>query len=146
MSHTKFATEGLRSFFERFQSLSAAADIAGLAAMYAEKIMFAGPRGTMTISPADIMGAIPKRKQMLDGAGHRSTTMIGFEEAPLTERYSLVRTQWRWDFAPATGEPFSATLPSTFIVDRGGDTPKIVVYINDHDITAALSERERQRS
>jgi hypothetical protein len=141
MSHTKFAAEGLRSFFERFQSLSAAADINGLVAMYAERIMIAGRRGTMTISPADIMGAIPKRKQMIESAGHRATTLVGFEEESLTERYSLVRTQWRWDFAPSSGDSFSVTLPSTFIVDRGGEMPRIAVYINDHDITAVLSER-----
>ncbi len=141
MSHTEFATEGLRSFFERFQSFSAAADTDGLAAMYAATIMIAGPRGTMTISPADIMGAIPKRKQMIESAGHRATTLIEFNEESLTERYSLVRTQWRWDFAPSSADAFSVTLPTTFIVDRGGDAPRIVVYINDHDITAALRER-----
>jgi Domain of unknown function (DUF4440) len=137
----KFSTGGLRAFFERFQTLSAASDTDGLAAMYATNVMVAGPNGTQVVTSEDLLRAIPKRKQLFESAGYRETELVGFEEAPLTNRYSLVRAEWRWQFQPIEGQPLSVTLPSTFIVDGAGDAPHIVLYMNQQDIGGVLRER-----
>lgn len=54
MPHQEIPTEGLRAFFERFQSLSAASDVDGLAAMYAGQVMIAGAHGAQVVSSADL--------------------------------------------------------------------------------------------
>ena len=141
MSHPIFPTEGLRSFFERFQSLSAASDVDGLAAMYAGSVMIAGAGGTLVVNAADLQRAIPRRKQVLESAGCRDTALVDFEETALGSRYSLVRTQFRWRFAPANGQQHTVTVPSVFIVDRGGESPRIVFYLNEHDVMSVLRER-----
>jgi len=141
MPRPEIPTVGLRSFFERFQDLSAASDIAGLAVMYAPSVMIAGPAGTQVVTSDDLLRAIPRRKQLLASAGHHETALVGFEEAALTNRYSLVRAQWRWHFRPADGQVMELTLPSTFVVDRAGDAPRIVLYMNDQDVGSALRER-----
>jgi ketosteroid isomerase-like protein len=141
MPHQKIATEGLRSFFERFQSLSAASDVEGLAAMYAGNVMIAGANGTQVVSSADLQRAIPKRKQLLESAGCQDTALVGFEETSLTDRYSLVRAQFRWSFGAADGQSATVTLPSTFVVDRGGDSPHILLYLNERDVVSVLRER-----
>lgn len=141
MPHQEIATEGLRSFFERFQSLSAAFDVERLAPMYAGSVMIAGPRGTQVVSASDLQRAIPARRQLLESAGYQDTALVGFEETALTDRYALVRAQFRWRFQAATGEPVTVTLPSIFIVDRGGDSPRIVVYMNEQDVVSVLRER-----
>ena len=143
MPRQQTPAEGLRSFFERFTALSAVSDISGLAAMYAANVMIAGPNGTQIVTPNDLLRAIPKRRQLLESAGHRETALVGFEETPLTDRYALVRAQWRWHFQPVDGQPLSLTLPSTFVVDQGGDAPQIVVYMNAQDVGGALRERGR---
>jgi hypothetical protein len=134
-------TEGLRAFFERFQSLSAASDVEGLSTMYARSVMIAGPKGAQVVSSADLQRAIPKRRQLLESVGYQETALVGFEETTLTERYALVRAQFRWQFQAANGEPATVTLPSTFIVDRGGDSPRIVLYMNEQDVVSVLRER-----
>ena len=141
MVHRKIQTGGLRTFFEQFESLSAASDVDSLAAMYAPNFLFAGPNGAQVVRTADILRAIPKRKQLLDAAGHRETALIGFEETPLTDRYSLVRVEWRWRFERAGITPTTITLPSRFIVDCGGDVPHIVLYMNDTDVATVARER-----
>jgi|SRR5215831_10285295 len=141
MPHQEIPTEGLRSFFERFQSLSAASDVDGLAAMYAGHVMIAGAIGAQVVSVADLQRAIPKRKQLLASAGCQETTLVGFEETELTDRYSLVRAQFRWQFKAASGQSATVTLPSMFVVDRGGDSPHIVLYLNEHDVVSVLRER-----
>jgi hypothetical protein len=134
-------TEGLRAFFERFQSLSAASDVERLSTMYAGSVMIAGPKGAQVVSSADLQRAIPKRRQLLESVGYQETALVGFEETTLTERYALVRAQFRWQFQAANGEPATVTLPSTFIVDRGGDSPRIVLYMNEQDVVSVLRER-----
>jgi len=141
MSQEKIPTGGLRAFFERFQSLSAASDVEGLAAMYAGNVMIAGANGVHIVSSADMQRAIPKRKQLLESVGYQDTALVGFEEMALTDRYSLVRAQFRWSFKAANSQPEAVTLPSTFIVDRGHDSPHIVLYLNEHDVVSVLRER-----
>ena len=133
--------QGLRAFFERFQSLSAASDVEGVAAMYAGSVMIAGANGTQVVSSADLQRAIPKRRQLLESVGYRDTALVGFEETALTERYAVVRAQFRWLFRTPNGEPATVTLHSTYIVDRGGDSPRIVLYMNEQDVVSVLRER-----
>lgn len=141
MSHQRIPTEGLRTFFEQFRSLSAAADVEGLAAMYAGHVMIAGANGVQIVSSADLQRAIPKRKQLLESLGYQDTALVGYEETALTDRYALVRAQFRWHFTAANARPAIVTLPSVFIVDRGGDAPHIVFYLNERDVVGVLRER-----
>jgi hypothetical protein len=141
MPHQEIPTEGLRSFFDRFQSLSAASDVEGLAAMYAANVMIAGAHGAQVVSSDNLQRAIPKRKQLLESVGYQDTALVGFEETALGERYSLVRAQFEWHFKAADGQTATVTLPSIFVVDRGGDSPHIVLYLNEHDVVSVLREK-----
>src|SRR5579871_2555902 len=141
MSGQNTPAEGLRAFFDRFQSLSAASDAEGLAAMYAAQVMIAGAQGTQVISSADLQRVIPKRKQLLESAGCQDTALVGFEETALTDRYTLVRAHFQWRFKTPNGEATAVTLPSIFVVDRGGDSPRIVLYLNERDVVSVLRER-----
>lgn len=141
MPHQKNPTEGLRAFFDRFQSLSAASDVDGLAAMYAANVMIAGASGAQVVSSENLQRAIPKRKQLLESIGYQNTVLAGFDETALGDRYSLVRAQFQWHFKPANGQPETVTLPSIFVVDRGGDAPHIVLYLNERDVVSVLRER-----
>src|SRR5262245_47427941 len=141
MPHQEIVTDGLRAFFERFQSLNAVADVERLATMYAGSVMIAGPRGTQVVSSADLQRAIPKRRQLLESVGYQDTALVGLEETTLTDRYALVRAQFRWDFQAANGEAAAVTLPSTFIVDRGGESPRIVLYMSEQDVVSVLRDR-----
>jgi hypothetical protein len=141
MPHQEITAEGLRPFFERLQSLGAASDVERLATIYAESVMIAGPKGAQVVSSTDLQRAVPKRRQLLESVGYQDTALVGFEETALTDRYALVRAQFRWHFHAPSGEPATVTLPSTFIVDRGGDSPCIVLYMNEQDVVSVLRER-----
>ena len=141
MPHPELATAGLRPFFERFQSSNGASDVERLATMYAGTVMIAGPTGAQVVSAADLQRAMAERRQLLASVGHQHTALIGFEETSLTDRYALVRAHFRWQFQAANAEPTTITLPSTFIVDRGGDSPRIVLYMNEQDVVSVLRER-----
>jgi hypothetical protein len=141
MSDTTIATDGLRSFFERFAASSTAGDADALGRLYAPTILVAGPNGAHAVTPADLMRAIPQRRQLLQSLGCQRTTLVGLEETALDSRYTLARAEWRWDFDPSNGAAAQLTLPSTFIVDRSAEPPRIVVYVMHQDLTAVLRDR-----
>jgi hypothetical protein len=93
------------------------------------------------VSSENLQRAIPKRKQLLESVGYQDTALVGFEETALGDRYSLVRAQFEWHFKAADGHTATVTLPSIFVVDRGGDSPHIVLYLNEHDVVSALREK-----
>ena len=71
---------------------------------------------------------------------YRSTKLASLQETRLDDRYTLARTEWQWQFAPSGDAPTELTLPSTFIVDRSGSEPRIVLYMMHHDIARLLKE------
>jgi hypothetical protein len=121
--------------------LNARADVETLIELYASSVMVAGPAGANVVAAPHLLGAIAKRKQLFDDAGHRETALVGFEEIALTPRYALVRTEWQWVFQQASGEQTTVRLPSTFVVDCSGEAPHILVYIPHGDVTAVLRQR-----
>lgn len=140
MPHSKFAAGGLHSFFETFTALNAKTDTDALAALFAPALLVAGPNGAQVVTSADLLRAIPKRKALFDAAGHQSTSLVGFEQTDLSDRYSMVRADWRWAFG-RDGRPHDITLTSSFLVDRLGDAPQIVVYVMHQDPGAVLREQ-----
>jgi hypothetical protein len=141
MPFQEFASGGLRPFFEAFAAKSTASDVEGLARLYAPTILVAGPDGTHIVTSADLLRVIPKRKQLLESIGYRSTTLVGLHEIELDQRYTLARTEWQWQFGPAGAARTELTLPSTFIVERSSDGVRIVVYVMHQDLVGVLRDR-----
>jgi len=134
MTSNDVATEGLRSFFETLIATSPDR----LAALYAPTILVAGPHAALTVSRDALLGKVSERKRLLDSVGPHTTMLIACEETALSERYILARTMWQWDFEAS---PESVIVPSTFIVDKGGDSPQIVLYLLQTDVVSLLRER-----
>ena len=130
----------MQQFFERFERSSAAGDADALAGLFAPSFLSASADGERIVTSGELVQAIPKRKQLFEKIGHRSTTLMSVHETKLDERYSLVRTEWRWRIARGQDAATDITLPSTFIVQRANDGPRIVFYLTG-DIIGALRER-----
>ena len=131
----------IQAFFEKFQKHNASGEAQDLVSLYAPVFLMAGASGSQTVKAADLLQAIPKRKQMLKSIGHRSTTLVSLQETALDGRYSLVRTGWRWQFDRAGDAPWEITVPSTMILERSVDGLKIVFYLNHQDIMTVLRQR-----
>jgi hypothetical protein len=129
----------VQSFFETFAAKNAAGDVDGLLQLFAPTVMIAGPNGTNVLPSNAMAAAIRSRKQRLDSLGVPSATIAGCELTPLSDRYTLARTQWRFDLSRLHSDP--VTLSSTFLLEHVGAETRIVVYLNHHDIMALLRER-----
>ncbi|HET6384220.1 MAG TPA: hypothetical protein VFJ58_12575 [Armatimonadota bacterium] len=121
----------MAQFLEHFErSRTAGADAAGL---YAETFLAGGPDGARCIRAEDFARALPLRKQMFERAGCRRTELAGVVETPLDERYSLARTKWRMGFERAGRPEEVVEVESTFLVDFGGEAPRILAYLSHQD-------------
>jgi len=132
----------LEQFFEQYERNSAAGDAQALAAQYADVFLTAGPNGVQTAKASDLLHVIPRRRQLFASIGWQSTTLVSLAETRLDDRYSVVRTEWRWRLAPSGKGLAELTLPSTFIVERSAEGLRIVFYLAHHDLMTVLRERD----
>ncbi len=133
--------QATREFFEAHERSSAAGDAEALARLYAASFLVAGPNGAQVVKSCDLLHAIPKRKQILEAAGCTSARLTALHETKLDDRYSLVRTEWRWQLHQIGEAPPEVTLSSTFIVQQSSEGLRIVLYLPHGDIMAVLRER-----
>jgi len=131
----------MESFFRTFEQLNAESDAAGLAGLYAPSFLLAGPSGSQLVRAADLQQAIPKRKALFKNLGCTSTRLATLQETSLDDRYSLVRTEWRWRFERSREAAVEFTLPSSYLIERSPDRWQIVAYIPHADIMAELRRR-----
>ena len=131
----------MESFFRTFEQLSAESNVAGLAGMYAPSFLLAGPSGSQVVRSGDLQQAILKRKQLFETLGCTSTSLAALQETSLDERYSIVRTEWRWRFEQRSEAAVEFTLPSSYVIERSPDRWQIVGYITHVDIMAELRRR-----
>jgi hypothetical protein len=103
--------------------------------------MAASPQGTQAVRATDFALALPKRKQLFDQLGCRSTELLSLRETPLDARYVMAATQWRMTFARDKHDPEEVVVDSVYIVDTGADAFKIVFYLANQDIMQILKQR-----
>jgi hypothetical protein len=131
----------MESFFRTFEQLSAESNAADLAGLYAPSFLLAGPSGSQLVRAVDLQQAIPKRKDLFKTLGCTSTHLATLEETVLDDRYSLVRTEWRWRFERSGEARVEFTLPASYVIERSPDRWQIVAYIPHADIMAELRLR-----
>lgn len=138
VTHT---TAAIELFFQAFEEHSNSGDISAHVSQFADAFLAAGPQGAQPVRAVDFAVALPKRKQLFDSLGCRSTSLVSIEPVALDGRYTLVRTRWRMVFDQAQEAPKEVLADSTFIVNSSGSGLKIVFYLAHRDIMAILKER-----
>lgn len=127
-------------FIHSFARNSAEGNIPELIRQFADSFLYAGPSGNHWMRAGDFALALPKRKQLFDQFGHRSTELIDVEEIWLGDRYVLVRSRWRFVFDRLGDAPGSLVNESTFLVDAGEEPFRILVYVAHRDLLEVLEE------
>ncbi|HEX8712870.1 MAG TPA: hypothetical protein VF730_13415 [Terracidiphilus sp.] len=127
-------------FIQAFARNSAEGNFVELVAQFAESFLFAGTQGSQWVRASDFAMALPKRKQIFAGFGHKSTELADAQEKWLDTRYALVRTRWRFSFDRGQNGPETLETESSFVVDAGAEPFRILVYMPHHDIVEMLRQ------
>ena len=129
----------IQSFFRHYDQLSTEGNIPELVALFAETFLAADPGGARAVSAADFARALPQRKQFFDKIACKGSELVSVEEIPLDSRYTLARTQWRFRF-PENASAKELLVASSYLVDSGGESPRILLYMAHQDLMTALRE------
>ena len=128
-------------FIQTFARNTAEGKGAELIAQFADSFLYAGPAGSQLVRACDFALALPKRKQIFEQFGYRSTGLADVRETMLDDRYALVHSRWRFTFAPAQGMAYTLDTESSFLVDTGAEPFRILVYVAHQDILEILQKR-----
>ena len=131
----------IQRFFNTFEINNSGADIPTIVSQFADPFMAAGPNGSQCVRAADFALALPKRKQLFESLGSKSTTLLSLDESPLDARYVLAKSRWQFNFDSHQSGKQQVTADAVYIVDTAGGMPKIVLYLANQDIMAVLKER-----
>jgi hypothetical protein len=127
-------------FFALYARHNNEGDVAAIVSHFADPFLSANPQGTQCVRVADFAAALPKRKELFDRLQCRPTELVDLEETALDTRYVLAKTRWRMVFARESA-PTELLVNSTFLMDMGGDEPKIAMYMAHQDIFQLIRER-----
>jgi hypothetical protein len=104
-------------------------------ALFAPQFLAVDPARALALTPEVLARALPGRRQMFDAAGVGETHRESARQLRLDDRHVLVCADWSAE--RAGGEPLR--LQSTFLVRREPEGPRILVYLNHHDLAALLA-------
>ena len=134
-------SEAMERFFRTFESNTVDDSVDSAVSQFAEVFMAASPQGAKAVRASDFALALPKRKQLFHKLGCRCTELVWLREQRLDARYSLASTHWKMTFERADIQTQHVVVESAYIVDTGGDEPKIVFYLASQDLMQILKER-----
>lgn len=130
----------IRRFLEAFEQNNSTRDFSAVAAQFADVFMAANPQGVQTVKASDFALALPKRKQLFDGLGSRSTSLTRIDVTELAPRFYLAKTEWTMTFDRGAELSKEILVRSSFIVHGEGDNLRIIFYLASQDILAVLKE------
>ncbi len=130
----------IERFFKAFEGNNSAWNIPALVAQFADVFMVAGPQGTQCVRAADLALALPRRKQLFDSFGCRSTELVSLNESRLDARYVMAKAKWQMNLVRKDGDAQRVLADSDYIVDTSAEALKIVFYLTSLDHMALMKE------
>jgi hypothetical protein len=131
----------IEQFFRTFETNASSHDTAAQVAHFADVFIAASPQGAQAVRCSDFALVLPRKKQLFDSLGCRSTALVSLQETPLDARYVMASTRWRMTFAQAQADPQDVEVDSVYVVDTGMDPFKIVFYLANQDLIGILKQR-----
>ncbi len=137
----KSNTTPIERFFEEYAFHTDKGNVPELIAFFADVFLAAGLQGEKPVRASDFALALPKRYKLFESMGCRSTELTSLQQTWLDARYVLARTGWRLTFERPSAEPEHVLVESTFLIDAGSETFRILLYLAHSDIMEILKQR-----
>ncbi len=137
-----FTQDALDQFLSTYERNTSSDDPTQVAAQFADDFLAAGPQGPVIVPAAVFAQKLPARKRLFDEAGLESARLTSRRDLRLGERYVLVETKWRMNFASEGKPGTSMDVGSSFLVDMGGSEPRILVYVAHQDVFQMMKDRK----
>jgi len=122
-----------KSFFNMFQNANKNFDVDAIALCYADTFLFGQPQGVQTVKKEDFLRILPKRKEMMQKIGQKSSTIVSLKETPISEQYIQVEVVWKMIYQKGE-KTIEDTNTATYILHKQDTALQIVVQIDHQDL------------
>ena len=129
----------IQQFFQAFQNANDNLEFETIGLCYAENFLFGQPQGSQTIKKEDFLRVLPKRKEVVQKMGQKSSRIVALKESKIDENYIQVEIKWEMTYErerKLTNDFNSAT----YILYRKGDTFQIIVQIDHQDLVSKIQK------
>lgn len=136
----------IQQFFQTFQNANNNLEFDTVGLCYAENFLFGQPQGAQTVNKEDFLHVLPKRKEVVQKMGQKSSRIVAFKKSKINEHYIQVEIKWEMTYERETklSNDFNS---ATYILYRKGDNFQIIVQIDHQDliakIQASISSQEK---
>lgn len=124
----------IEAFIDDYDRLGTEAETEATS-LFAANFLALDPAHAVAITPAMLAAALPARRGMFEAAGVGAIRRAGARQLRLDARHVLVSVDW--SAQRADRDPLR--LESTFLLRREPEGPRILVYLNHHDVTSLLT-------
>jgi hypothetical protein len=107
-----------------------------LVTCFASTFLYAGPEGAQAMDLGVFTQALPRRRELFDRAGHRSTRLVSVDAKAISAAYTLAETEWSFQF-----DHTEITNRASFLLHNTGNGWKIVLYLPHQDIVSLMRDR-----
>ena len=138
-------TTNIEEFLRAFEHTDKLREVDALVSQFADTFLVAGADGSRAVKASDFALALPRRQEMFDKMGCRSTKLATVTVTKLDDRYMMAEAKWLMTFVHGDGQASDVLVGSTYIIDTknggSGGELKILFYLTHQDIVAVLRER-----
>jgi hypothetical protein len=131
----------MQQFLNSYAESAASGRVAEVVSHFADTFMVPGPQGAQCVRATDFASVLPKRYELFEKLGCRSTELLSATEIRLDGRYVLARTRWRMTFEGRDSRTVDVEADSDYVIDTGLEPWKIVFYLANQDLMAVLKQR-----
>lgn len=130
--------DDVKNLFNEYEKLFDALDVAGQARFFADSFISAGPHGAIAQSKDEFLKMAEQAAAFYKSVGQTSAKILSIEETPISNEYSLVRAHWAVTFQNT--EMKLMEFDVSYIVQRMGEEPQIILFITHQDEQQAMKE------
>ena len=121
----------VQDFFSRYDQANNTSNLTGFEQLYADRFMFAGPKGAQVVDRDAFLKIIPRRKAQLSAMGLAGREVNTVECYPLDARYLLAKVGWKMVVEGQTGNKVIEAF-ATFVLIRGEEDALSIIFQLDH--------------
>lgn len=131
----------IKQFFARYEEGANSFDPDLVCSLYTTEFLGGGPSGVMCgRNDESLRKFVIQRQAFFQQIGFQSAKVMGVEETPLDDRYTMAKVRWRMTFEKQPGGLLDFEFYLTYFLFDPGSGPKVVFWISHDDEQQVLQE------
>jgi hypothetical protein len=131
----------IEQFFAVYEEGANSFDPDLVTSQFTAAFMGGDPNGVVCIQNDETFrNAIPERGAFFQQIGFKFARILSVTEAPLDERYTMVKVHWHMVFEKQVGNPLDFKFFITYFLFDPGSGPKVAFYISHDDEQKTMQE------